>query len=116
MNLTNEVRKFTDDDFRAAVAVLNCCSFDLDHAIRCLEICSTSHSALNGMLGLCENLENDYEAAKQLLIVTDSFRALLGMKPGMDDTSRITADDQQRMESPGVDPGGTMPIGFDEEF
>jgi len=55
-DLTDEARKWTDSDVRAAASLL-------------------------------DQLDGDLQAAQSLLIFTDAFRDLLGIKPGTDGTN-----------------------------
>jgi len=77
--LTDEVRKFTDDDIRAAVKLLETTGFDIDLAIACLrpELSADQHEAAEQVL---RYVDFDYPAARQLLIVTNSFREVLSLK------------------------------------
>lgn len=77
--LTDEVRKFTDDDVRAAVKLLEATDFDVDLAVAYVAPSASPDQALAAghvlhLMGL------DYAAAKQLLIVTHSFREILGLQ------------------------------------
>lgn len=67
---SGQVRKFTDDDFRRAVKLLEVMGGDLDAAL----------STLAAARSVLESLDYDFTAAKQLVIVTDSFRDVLGLK------------------------------------
>lgn len=97
MSLTNEVRKFQDDDFRAAVKLLEVAEGNPTTAIRLLErVRGLRPEELQVVVvarDVLDRLDDDIEAAKQLVIVTDSFREVLGIKPSRDETIGITAQD-----------------------
>ncbi len=80
---TNEVRTFRDDDFRAAVRLLEAFDMNLEFALSYIKLVRTSSvnkEQLLAMAAVADRLECDCEAMVQLLIVTDSFRDVLGLK------------------------------------
>lgn len=78
MSLIDEVRKFTDDDIRFAVAFLEMHEFNLDRAIQIVEANDPAAACL------LDTMSNDTAATVQLLIVTDSFRNILGLTSNSD--------------------------------
>jgi len=100
--LTDEVRKFTDDDMSKCAAFLDMLNRNDMAAIQILEIASWFHESGNAVpeSNECDNgkavllpaiellalLDHDIAAARQLVIVTNSFRDLLGIKPSRDST------------------------------
>lgn len=77
--LTDEVRKFTDDDFRAAVRLLESSGNDLDRAQWAIRCASTYSKESIAAVDVLARLNGEASFAVQLLIVTDSFRDVLGL-------------------------------------
>ena len=77
-NITEQVHKFNDEDFRCAVRLLEATGDNLDLAVQTV----TSSKLVDSANLLLQRLEWDAEAAKQLLILTKSFREILGVKKG----------------------------------
>ncbi len=83
--LTNEVRKFTDDDLRSAVKLLDLTGNDSTAAIEVLKsvahVETVVYSQVLASHEILSRLDNDFEAAQQLVIVARSFREMLGLNP-----------------------------------
>jgi hypothetical protein len=77
-DIIDDARKFSEADFRCAVRLLDAAGDNLDLAVRVV----TGSNLVDSANLLLQRLEWDAEAARQLLILTKSFREILGVKKG----------------------------------